>query len=196
VPREKRRSFDEATARIGVRDRVLDRAAGCDDADDEELTFSERLRREWPDWTMPKRRVALRAEIAVKYRKRFGVPWQPWRAMLVLDPPWPPARMPMQKGKPYESRARFAMAFEYENVLDLPLRADGSMRFLTPLEMTWISLLAGNWPDKGGRRSPEGVVRAELESIKQHRKRYGQRPAEHLGVTRIRRGPQVRTRLK
>jgi hypothetical protein len=197
MPRDRLRSFDEATARIGVRDRVLDRAAGNDEDDVEEpLSWSERLRREWPNWTMEKRRKGLRAELALKFRKRFGFAWDPRRASLVLDPPWPPARMPGQRSRPYEARARFVMLFDFENQLSLPARPDGSTRFLTLTELTWISLLAGNWPRAGGRRTPDAVVQAERLTIKQALKRYGQRPAEWLKAKRIRRGPQVRTRPK
>jgi hypothetical protein len=196
MPRD-RRSLDEVTTRLAVRDRALDRAAGAEEDDEADtLSYSERLRMAWPDWTIAKRREALRRVLALNFLRRFGVSWDKRRAALVLDPPWPPARMPWKRSRPYEARARFVVMFEHENVLGLPPRADGSTRFLTLAELTWISLLAGNWPKAGGRRTPDAVVKAERLTIKQALKRYGQHPAQWLKAKRIRRGPQVRTRPK
>jgi hypothetical protein len=55
---------------------------------------------------------------------------------------------------------------DFENQLPLPPRADGSTRFLSVLELTWVSLLAGNWPASSNRRGPDSVLRAERELIK------------------------------
>jgi hypothetical protein len=179
-----------------VRDAALDRAAGiADEQEDEWTSVSEELRKRWHGLTLPLRKQALRVELNAKFRKRFGFAWDERRNNLVLDPPWPPAREPWQKkGRGLESRARFVRMLDFENQLALPARADGSARFLSVSELTWISILAGNWPPAGRRRRPDAVVRAERELIKKSLFRYGQRPAEALGVVRIRRGPQFAIR--
>ncbi|HEY1695814.1 MAG TPA: hypothetical protein VGG39_26785 [Polyangiaceae bacterium] len=200
MPRD-RRAFEDATRTHAVRDAALDRASGGDvDEDGEDAAewtdaaVSERLREEWRCWKLAKRQAALRAAIAVKFRRRFGLAWNAGRAALFAEPPWPPARGLGRASRSVAPRSRLVVMLDFENQLGLPPRPDGSARFLSVLELTWISLLAGHWPDAARWRLPGKVLRCERESIKKALRRHGQKPAEALGITRIRRGPQVRAR--
>jgi hypothetical protein len=198
MPRD-RRPLEQVVLTHGARDAALDRAAGLveDDDDPREFTlaaFSARLRQEWPDLSLADRMKRLRAELAAKFLKRFGFAWDGARlGPMTQDPPWPPPRMPWSKGRRLTSRSRMVAMFDFENVLGLPKRKDGSDRFLSVLEFTWLSILGGNWPDAlPANATPERILAAERETMKKALARGGQRPAVALGVTRVRRGPRRR----
>lgn len=182
----------------GVRDAALDRAAGLDEDDDEHsvewtpAAFSNRIRRQWSSLAPPKRAEVLRAELAAKFLKRFGVPWATWRNPMVLDPPLP-KRWPWQRSRGFSPRARLVQLLDFENTLALKPRKDGTGRFLSVLEYTWISILAGNWPRAAlaaKASGPDVVIRAERELMKKAVAGYGQKPWP--GATKVRRGPRTR----
>ena len=179
-----------------VDDRALRLAAG-EDEDDAEYrieSVTAELRDRWPSMSLADRKMALRLEIAMKWRTRMGRGWIERNSTVLRPASWPPARARGSKGRLLSARSRLVTLLEYENVLCLPARADGSPRWLSVQELTWISLLAGNWPDAAPAETaagPEEVLRAERTLIKEARDRHGQKPAKWIW-SKIPRGPRRR----
>jgi hypothetical protein len=229
-----------------VRDTALERAAGADEDEEDasEWNASEALRIRWRKLNLAKRKEALRLEIAMRFRKRFGFDWRTdwnqfvsttevrlgptkeyrraFRAEYGFDLPaewWPQQTVTMgppsmstivpqkvAKGaRSHSERSRFVALWDRYNIMNLPARKTRSQggsdaRFKSVIELTWISILGGNWPPAARMRGPDAVLRAERTLIKEALDRYGQKPieardGEKYRKVRIQRGPRVRVRL-
>ena len=207
MPRD-RRPLEDVARTFAVNDRALEgvrfrgEAPDVEEEDEERdwrpAAYSKRLRQEWPDLKLDERMFRLRAELKTRFLKRFGYAWDDRRNGFMTDPAWPPKRQHRQKGRGLASRPRLVKLLDFENQLYLPDRDDGSPRFLSVLELTWVSILAGHWPPSAPRSlPPDKVVLAERELIKKALARHGQKPlvlwdGENSATQRLRRGPQRR----
>jgi hypothetical protein len=166
-----------------------------------ELAKHERRWR-WEAVSAEDRWTLLGKAAAKLFAKRFGVAWSQRHLEVmrgILAGNWPPRRKvgAQKRSREFDERSRLVSLLEYENALALPRRKDGGARFLSITEFAWIVIMVCKAPRSIGRQAdPMAVLRAERENVRKilygNRKQAGvaQRPAEVLGVKRIRRGQQ------
>lgn len=130
----------------------------------------------------------VRAECAKRFERRFGFAWDErwarWVAGLDARTAAWVANGRAARGRStglarkLSLRSDFVVLWDERPPFALPLRSDGSSRFLSANELALVSLLGGRWPDGlkiTTSTRPRDVIAAETRSVKDAIDLHGRR---------------------